>query len=59
VRYWIDGVDEDYERELEHVSRFGGAPPAPLSLSSLAGLIFLVAIQLVLCSSLFIALVLR
>jgi hypothetical protein len=59
VRYWINGEDEDYRREMERVSRVGGAPPAPLSLSSVAGMVLLVGIQVVLFATLLAILVLR
>jgi len=58
VRYWLNGEDEDYERELERVSRFGGAPPAPLSHSDVAGMVLLVGIQAVLFASVIVAFVL-
>jgi hypothetical protein len=51
VRYWLNGEDESYERELERVSRFGGAPPAPMSPSDVAGLVLLVGIQALLFTS--------
>lgn len=59
MRYWIDGEDENYERELERARRLGGALPAPLSLSSVAGMVILVGIQVVLFASLLAILVLR
>jgi hypothetical protein len=58
VRYWLDGEDENYERELERVSRFGGPPPAPMSPSDVAGIVLLVGIQAVLFSSAVVAFVL-
>jgi hypothetical protein len=51
MRYWVNGEDENYERELERVTRFGGPPPAPMSPSDVAGLVFLVGIQAVLFTS--------
>jgi hypothetical protein len=48
VRYWVSGEDENYERELERVSRFGGAPPAPMLPSNVAALVLLVCMQAVL-----------
>jgi hypothetical protein len=45
VRYWVNGEDENYERELERVSRFGGVPPAPMSPSDVAGVVLLVGTQ--------------
>jgi hypothetical protein len=41
VQYWVNGEDENYERELERVSRFGGVPPAPMSPSDVAGVVLL------------------
>jgi len=51
VRYWVDGEDGDYERELGRIQRFGGAQPAPVSSSNLAGLVLLVGIQAFLFTS--------
>jgi hypothetical protein len=59
VRYWIDGEDENYERELDRVRRLGGALPAPLSLASVAGMVLLVGVQVVLFASLIAVLVLH
>jgi hypothetical protein len=59
VRYWINGEDEDYHREMERVSRVGGAQPAPLSLSSVSVMVLLIGIQVVLFASLLAILVLR
>jgi len=58
VRYWLNGEDENYERELERVSRFGGTLPAPMSPSDVAGLVLLVGIQAVLFTSIIVACVL-
>lgn len=55
MRYWINGEDEDYERELEHVRLFGGPPPAPMSRSDVAGIVLLVGIQAMLFTSLILA----
>ena len=52
MRYWIRNEDEDYERELEHVRRSGGALPAPVSLWTAAGIAFLVVGEAVLFASL-------
>jgi hypothetical protein len=59
VRYWLDGEDEDYERELERVNRFGGAQPSPLRASHAAGVAFLVGIQAVALMSVIFAFVLE
>ena len=58
MRYWLNGEDESYERELERVSRFGGAPPAPMSPSDVAGLVLFVGTQAVLITSAIVAFVL-
>jgi len=58
VRYWFDGEDEDYDRELERIRRFGGAQPAPVSPSNLAGLVLLVGIQAFLFASVIVGFVL-
>jgi hypothetical protein len=58
VRYWVNGEDENYERELERVSRFG-VPPAPMSPSDVAGVVLLVGTQAVLLTSVIVAFVLR
>ena len=58
VRYWINGEDEDYERELQHVRRFGGPPPVPMSRSVVAGVVLLVGIQAMLFTSVILAFVL-
>jgi hypothetical protein len=58
VRYWVNGEDENYERELERVSRFGGVPPAPMSPSDVAGVVLLVGTQAVLLTSVIVAFVL-
>jgi len=58
VRYWVNGEDENCERELERVSRFGGAPPAPMSPSDVAGVVLLVGTQAVLFMSVIVAFVL-
>jgi hypothetical protein len=42
VRYWFGGEDEDYEKERERVTRFGGDPPAPVSFVLSAGVVLLV-----------------
>ena len=47
MRYWLNGEDEDYDRELARVSRFGGARPASLSRSDVAGVVFLIGIHVV------------
>jgi hypothetical protein len=54
VRYWVSGEDENYERELERVSRFGGAPMLP---SNVAVLVLLVCIQAVLFTTIVIVVV--
>jgi hypothetical protein len=58
VRYWVNGEDENYERESERVSRFGGVPPAPMSPSDVAGVVLLVGTQAVLLTSVIVAFVL-
>ena len=58
VRYWVNGEDENYERELDRVSRFGGVPPAPMSPSDVAGVVLLVGTQAVLLTSVIVAFVL-
>jgi hypothetical protein len=58
VRYWVNGEDENYERELERVSRLGGVPPAPMSPFDVAGVILLVGTQVVLFTSVIVAFVL-
>jgi hypothetical protein len=58
VRYWINGEDEDYERELQHVRRFGGPPPGPMSRSDVAGIVLLVGFQGMLFTSVILAFVL-
>ena len=49
--YWVGAEDEDYDRELDCIRRFGGAQPAPVSSSNLAGLVLLVGIQAFLFTS--------
>ena len=51
MRYWIGDEDEDYERELEGVHRFGGLSPAPMSPVNVAGMVLLVGIQALLFTS--------
>jgi hypothetical protein len=58
VRYWVDGEDENYDRELARIRRFGGAQPAPVSPSNLAGLVLLVGIQAFLFASVIVGFVL-
>lgn len=48
VRYWINGEDEDYERELDRVKNFGGIPPALTAPLTSTLLPFLIAIQVLL-----------
>jgi hypothetical protein len=57
VRYWLDGEDEDYERELDRVSRFGGAAPSPMRPSHVAGVALLVGIQALAFASVILAFV--
>jgi hypothetical protein len=57
VRYWVNGEDESYEREVERVSRFGVSPP-PMSPSDVAGVVLLVGTQAVLFTSVIVAFVL-
>jgi len=59
VRYWLDGEDEDYERELDRVKRFGGAQPSLLRAFHVAGVAFLVVIQAVAFISVVVAFVLE
>ena len=59
MRYWINGEDEDYERELERVRRFGGVPPQPMSESVMAGIVVLGGIQVLLLASMVFALLAR
>jgi hypothetical protein len=40
VRYWINGEDEDYDREADHARRFGGSPPSSRSESLALVLVF-------------------
>jgi hypothetical protein len=47
MRYWFDGEDEDYERELQRIARCGGAPPAPITSLYLTCFALLVVIQAV------------
>ena len=35
MRYWVNGEDEDFERECERVRRFGGVPPSTSGLETL------------------------
>ena len=56
--YWVGAEPEDYNRELERIRRFGGAQPAPLSSSNLAGLVLLVGIQAFLFTSVIVGFVL-
>ena len=58
MRYWVNGEDENYEREMEHVGRFGGSPPAPMSPSDVVGVVLLVGTQAVLFTSVIVAFVL-
>lgn len=48
MRYWIHGEDEDYDREVERVSRCGEIPPSPIAPRESAGLAFLVSVQVLL-----------
>ena len=52
MRYWVNGEDEDYERELERVQQFGGHPPAPASSTLLAAIILIGGVQALLIVSL-------
>jgi len=45
MRYWFQGVDEGYERELVRVRRFGDVPPAPISLRVVTAVVLLVALH--------------
>jgi hypothetical protein len=59
VRYWVNGEDENDERELERVTRFGGAPPAPMSSSDMAGVVLLVGVQALQFTSVIVTVVLE
>jgi hypothetical protein len=59
VRYWVDGEDEDYERELERVRRFGGVPPQPMSASVMVGIVVLGGVQVLVLASMVFALLAR
>ena len=59
MRYWLDGEDEDYERELEGVSRFGGVPPQPISPLHVVGVTLLVGIHAIALTFLVVAFALR
>ena len=58
MRYWVNGEDENFERELERVSGFGGSPPAPMWPADVAVVVVLVAAQAVLFTSVILAFVL-
>ena len=58
MRYWVNGEDENNEREVERVGRFGGVPPALMSPSDVAGVVLLVGTQAVLLTSVIVAFVL-
>jgi hypothetical protein len=47
VRYWIQGEDEDYEREWRRARIAGDALPADLSPAASAAMIAMVATQVV------------
>ena len=49
MRYWLHGVDEDYERELQRVARLGGTAPLPMSRLEVTAAVILVLAQ-VICS---------
>jgi hypothetical protein len=48
VRYWVNGEDEDYDREVERVSRGAEIPPAPVAPFEIASIAFLVSVQVLL-----------
>jgi len=57
VRYWVSEEDEDSTREFERISRVGGVPPAPISLSALATMALLILIHAASMTALAMALV--
>jgi hypothetical protein len=59
VRYWHNGEDEHFEREMDRVRRFGGLPPAPISLAEKLLIIGLSVGEAILFAGSFAALLLR
>jgi hypothetical protein len=47
MRYWYDGEDEDYQRELQRIERCGGASPAPIGPLNLTCFALLAGIQVI------------
>ena len=59
MRYWFNGEDEDYERELERVRRFGAEPPSPMAASTIVAIVFLSGFEVILVVSVLVVLFLR
>jgi len=55
VRYWVNGEDEDYDREAEHARRFGGKPPSHRA--ETLGLAFVFGVEGLLILSVIVALI--
>ena len=59
MRYWYNGEDEDIDRELERVRRFGGPMPAPIPWSDRLLVAILAAGEVLLFLGLFAVLMTR
>lgn len=59
MRYWFHGEDEDFEREMERVRRFGGAEPVIASPDTIAALVFVYGVQVILLVALIGLLIVR
>jgi hypothetical protein len=52
LRFWHNGEDEDYNRELARVQRFGGMRPAPVSKRETAAVVLLLSAQALMLAAL-------